>query len=86
MVHLTRSTCLFKENVSAKTTVAEKAPSSKKKKKRKKKKEQEVQVGNATDDDNDTSAAVGSPGIEIMRAIVFGFFTFTSVQFNSILI
>lgn len=68
MVHLTRSTCLFKENDSAKITVVEKAPSSKQKKKKKTKKKQKVQAGNATDDADDTSTAVGSPCIVIMRA------------------
>lgn len=77
MVHLTRSTCLFKENGSAKTTVVEEAPSGKKKKK-KKKKTQKVQASNTNDDDADTSTAVGSPCIEIMRAILFSFLTFIS--------
>lgn len=62
LVHLTLSTCLFKRNDSAETTVAEKAPSSEKKKKKKKKKKtkQKVQAGNATDNDDDTSTAVGT--------------------------
>lgn len=64
MVHLTRSTCLFKENGSAKTTVVEEAPSGKKKKK-KKKKTQKVQASNANDDDADASTAVGSPVLKL---------------------
>jgi len=76
LVHLTRSTCLFKENDSAKTTAVEKATSSKKKKKKKtkKKKKQNVQA-NDDDDDADASTAVGSPCIEFMRAILFRFVT-----------
>ena len=66
---------MFKENDSAETTVAEKAPSRKRKKKKKK---QKVEASNANDDDDDASTAVGSPGIEIMRDVQFSFLTMVS--------